>query len=647
MTRGDRFVGGFLAAIAGMHQAIIASVPTNDDFLHIVLSRQVLAGDWPVRDFFDIGALLPVALSAGSQWLFGHRLLAEAVIVGVMLGISAYLVFGLVKGLTGSTLAAALSALLLIVAGPRGYSYPKIIVYAGAAALWWSYVRQPTRATLLLFGAWVAVAFYWRADHGVYVAISLVIAVSAAHGFARISVIRIAQAAALALALVAPFLVLAFANMGVWTYIESGFSIVRAQHSTINSHSWPRWPIRSLSDVISLDGPEAFAPAVSLRWTADSSFEARQAVLARFELTPVANDGSEVQVVRLSAGSIGRIRELVNAPIVEDTAGIERGSATLPWTTWSAWDRARFSQWWLRFRLFPGVNEQTRAGEATAAIFYALPLIVLVSAVPWLRRYLPASVTAAQLSAFAVVGLVTAIGLMRSPYDVRAVDNVVVPAILFGCCAAALWRAGAALGGARGWLVATATVLLALFVIKSVAVAGQFGDRVNWLAGDWQSIPRMRGAWVEVRDRLVAGPPLSYWRERPAPVQIRLAQYASQCVPPSKRLLVLWFAPEIYYYADRLMASRHFFFESGYESLANEQRLTVEKIRRFSPPLVFATAGLDTFTSEKYPGVVEYVHRQYEPVGSVEDEGERYVIFLRRDERVVGSYGDGQWPCLV
>jgi hypothetical protein len=251
------------------------------------------------------------------------------------------------------------------------------------------------------------------------------------------------------------------------------------------------------------------------------------------------------------------------------------------------------------------------------------------------------------LSAFALVGIVTAIGLMRSPYDVRAVDDVVVPAILFGCCVTAMWRAGVRQSGVRRWLVATATVFLSLFVVKSVAVAGQFGDRIDWLAGDWRSVPRMQGAWKEVRDRLVAGPPLTFWKERPAPVQIRLAQYASQCVPPSRRLLVLWFAPEIYYYADRTMASRHLFFESGYETLPNEQRLTVEKIARYAPPLVFATAQLDTFTREKYPGVVDYVHHHYEPVGSTEDEGERYLIFLRRDERVVGSYGDQQWPCLM
>jgi hypothetical protein len=118
-------------------------------------------------------------------------------------------------------------------------------------------------------------------------------------------------------------------------------------------------------------------------------------------------------------------------------------------------------------------------------------------------------------------------------------------------------------------------------------------------------------------------------------------------VPPTKRLLVLWFAPEIYYYADRLMASRHLFFESGYELLAHEQQMTVDKIQRFSPPLAFAKADLDTFTREYYPGVVEYIHQKYEPVGSVEEEGERYLILLRRGEHIVNSYGDEQWPCLV
>ena len=72
-----RLIGIALAVTAGVLQAVIASSPTNDDFLHVVLARQILAGDWPVRDFFDLGTWLSYGISAASQLVFGHRLLAE------------------------------------------------------------------------------------------------------------------------------------------------------------------------------------------------------------------------------------------------------------------------------------------------------------------------------------------------------------------------------------------------------------------------------------------------------------------------------------------------------------------------------------------------------------------------------------------
>jgi hypothetical protein len=235
---------------------------------------------------------------------------------------------------------------------------------------------------------------------------------------------------------------------------------------------------------------------------------------------------------------------------------------------------------------------------------------------------------------------------MRSPYDVRAVDNVVVPAILFACCLAAMWRTGVAAGGARRWLFAAATVVFALFVFKSVAVAGQFGDRVSYLAGELRSLEHVRGAWRGVASALLAEPPLKNWDGRGS-VQLRLAKYVSDCVPPSKRLLVLWPAPEIYYYSDRLMASRHLFFDAGYESLDVEERLTVEKIRRFAPPLALANGGLDTFTSRMYPGVVRYLHTEYEVARSLEEDGFQYLILVRRGEPVLGEYGEHGWPCFV
>src|SRR4030095_14069659 len=111
----------------------------------------------------------------------------------------------------------------------------------------------------------------------------------------------------------------------------------------------------------------------------------------------------------------------------------------------------RFTHWWLRFRILPGIDEQTHASDAVAALFYTLPILVLLAA-PWLSRHLPEPVTSWRLALFALAGVTTALGLMRSPYDVRAVDNVVVPAILFGSCVAALWQAAARAAMLRRWM---------------------------------------------------------------------------------------------------------------------------------------------------------------------------------------------------
>lgn len=630
-----------LAVATGLYYAVGFSEPTNDNFMHMAMARQMLAGDLPVRDFFDMGMTLMYGLTALAESILGHRLLAEALVVGVAAGASAYLVHKVVWLLTASGTAAAFSSVLLVLAGVRGYSYPKLVIYAAAAALWWGYVARPTAARVAAYGAWVAVAFYWRPDHGVYVAASLVLAVVAAHGLESIGVRRVCQGAAVAVACVVPLLGFVAATIGLSSYIRSGLAMTLAQHTATNDHAWPRWPIREIGDVIRLDGSEAFAPVVGLRWTADSRLSEREEILGRYGLTPIAADSPDVQRVRLSESSIPAIRGLVGEPIVEDTAGIDRGRAT---PTWSIWQRWRFSHWWLRFRVFGGVDDRTGAGEALAALFYGVPLVVLAGA-PWLHRYLPPPVTAVRLAAFALVGLVSAVGLMRSPYDVRAVDNIVMPSILFACCAVGLWRAAA--GGGRRVALTAGLAVLALLVVKSVAVAGQFETRVGQLTGQGR-LPEMHEAWTSARDRLVAEPPAAYWEGRRAPVSVELARYARACVPPSDRLLVLWFAPEIYYYADRLMASRHMFFDSGYPSMEDELRLTLDKIRRTAPMLVFASDDLDTRTRALYPAVVAHVRGAYEEVGAIEDAGGvRRLILARRGVPVTGRYGTDEWPCYT
>lgn len=639
-------IGLTLAGLAAVYQAVIESAPTNDDFMHLTLANQVLGGDWPLRDFFDLYGPLMYGISAVARLLFGFRLLSEAVIVSLALAIGTALVFRLVRELTASTTAAALSASLIIVAGVRGYSYPKVLVYAVAATMWWSYVRQPTRLKSLALGAWVAAAFYWRVDHGVYVAAGVALVMVTAHGLSRLAAIRLAQAAAVSIVAVMPLVLLAAGTVGAVSYARDGLAIANTQHTTQSAHNWPKWPIRRVSDVIRLDAREEFAPEVSVRWAENSSSDARDGVLAKYGLTLVSNDGPLVQLVQMSDPTSKGVQGLINEPIVADTNGIDRGRSEVPLSTWPLWQRLRFSHWWLRFRLFAGLDEHMNAGEAVAALFYLLPLAVIIGALPWLHRYLRGEATGARLVGFGLFGLVTAFGLMRSPYDVRAVDDVVLSAVLFGCCIAALWRAAVAVRGLRRALLTVAAVMFAVLVIKSVAVAGEFGSRAAWLAGEGRSVDHMAGAWREVRDRLITEPPLAYWKGSRKSAELQLAEYAAECVPPSRRLLVLWFAPEIYYHADRLMAGRHLFYDSGFESLGQERRLTFEKVQRYQPPIVFANAGVDSSASGLSRSLADYVQSEYEAVGAVEDDGRQFRVFLRKGEPVVRSYGEHGWPCL-
>ncbi len=214
--------------------------------MHLATANQILAGDWPYRDFFELYGPLMYGLSALSRLMFGHRLLSEAVVVGIALAVSTYLVFKLVRSLTGSSAAAVLSALLLMVAGVRGYSYPKVVLYAVAATMWWAYVKEPTRLKALALGAWVAAAFYWRADHGVYIAAGVALAMvmrsrrkpagndQACAGSRGVDACGLADSDSRVCR-----------QLDFCPTSRDGVAIVNTQHTETSSHTWPKWPIRA------------------------------------------------------------------------------------------------------------------------------------------------------------------------------------------------------------------------------------------------------------------------------------------------------------------------------------------------------------------------------------------------------------------
>src|SRR5678816_530649 len=68
----------------------------NDHYFHVARARQMLLGEWPVRDFVDPGAPLQYVISGVARWLFGDVAAPEVLVValGVAVGAAATVVCG-------------------------------------------------------------------------------------------------------------------------------------------------------------------------------------------------------------------------------------------------------------------------------------------------------------------------------------------------------------------------------------------------------------------------------------------------------------------------------------------------------------------------------------------------------------------------
>jgi hypothetical protein len=616
-----------LAVLAALRHMVLMTSATNDNFLHMTLAQQLLAGDWPVRDFFEGGWLLQYSLSAVAQLIVGDRLLAEALIVGIAWACSTYIVFRVVQHVSGSGIAATIAGTLLILAAARGYSYPKAIVYAVAAMLWWSYVRDPTRAKLAGLGAWGAVAFYWRPDHGVYVAVGIALAAWAAHDFGRAWLTACAFAGSVMLALVVPFFAYVHAIFGLGNYVQTGVAAARSEHLANGPHVWP--VLRFAGNIFTVEPADHYAPIIGIRWSPSSSSDARSHVLAAYHLTLVETDGDSVRV-RLSQHALDRLGALINEPSVEDTAGIERAAGALLPSAWPDEKRRAFDQPWRRMLILPDLEGQARAAEFIVALFYLLP-VVMAAVAPLMARRLPGTIGVRAIVAFAAFAFVVDFAMLRLEFSARVFDAVVLPAIVFGCCFAWTWRATSTLAG--GTPIRVGAMAFTAVLMAGVTRAGQFTNPLSW-AG---SVPE-----------LVSSPPLQYYVDRRARFPLRLAAYVRACVPPSDRLVVLWFEPEIFYYSERLMAQQHLVFAPAWAGLAHEQNSAMQKMKRYSAPIVLArSSALEDSVGATYPGLITYLESEYLLAATVDDQGERYMILSRRDRPALRGFGAQNWPCFI
>lgn len=201
----------------------------NDHYFHVARARQMLLGAWPVRDFVDVGAPLMYVISAASRWLFGDFAGPELLVVGIGVGVGAAATVVGASWLSRSTIVATGVTLLEILASPRSYSYPKMLLYGLAGCMIVAIAAQASRARLFTAAGLTAVAFLMRHDHGLFIGAACAMAiVLSAPGLADAARRSGVFAAAVAV-LLAPWAAWVQYHQGLVPYFELGIAVSRRE----------------------------------------------------------------------------------------------------------------------------------------------------------------------------------------------------------------------------------------------------------------------------------------------------------------------------------------------------------------------------------------------------------------------------------
>ena len=148
----------------------------DDHYVHLSGAQQMLRGEWPSRDFVDLGAPLTYAISAAAQALFGEGHLTEAVLMAAAFALAAVLTLRAGVALTGSLTLGVAAGLIEVLVFPRTHTYPTMVLYSAAvvAVLW--YANRPSYLRIVCLAALAVLAGLVRHDHGVYIGFSFLAA---------------------------------------------------------------------------------------------------------------------------------------------------------------------------------------------------------------------------------------------------------------------------------------------------------------------------------------------------------------------------------------------------------------------------------------------------------------------------------------
>jgi hypothetical protein len=428
-------------------------------------------------------------------------------------------------------------------------------------------------------------------------------------------------------------------------YFRIGLGFAEGDQALGSSREANSRPTFSLTS----DRPSA---EVAVRWGAGLSDSVRADVEVRFRLLNPRSVDDQTFRYDLADVSQDNIAALIDDARVEDTDGINRGLATVvdaPWQTSLSQRLAVLG--------FDRMSRVIHTGNARFWLYYLftlMPVMVIVVLVVdrvWARgtggSQHETSLIVAGVSLCVLVNYI----FMRS--DERVSDASVVGPIL------GVW----AIGRVSGWLAVyrpqmsrpvhlsttvglwAGTAVVAITTLLSAADISRFGP--GWEAV-WAGGPT--GAFrhgVDVVRTLKQRPQLDVWRPND-PALKEATRYVRDCTGRSDRLLVTWFAPEVYFYAERLFAAGQAFFYPGFFTTDRDQRRALSRLAAEPVPVALMLAGDGgRFFATEYPLLADYLEREFRVAGKFATQSAAgFDVLVSRHARATGTHPASGLPCF-
>ena len=140
--------------------------------------------------------------------------------------------------------------------------------------------------------------------------------------------------------------------------------------------------------------------------------------------------------------------------------------------------------------------------------------------------------------------------------------------------------------------------------------------------------------------------PIDSWAPPDSTGLRALTRYVLDCTAPSDRILVTWFEPEVFYYAERGFAGGQVYLHGGWHASAADQRLTIERMQRQSVPIVLGRRDLLEEFRQRFPLINDYVRTRYRLAAeSTISEEQSFLIFVDARRDPPGEHPDLGLPC--